>query len=122
MVPPNQTLSRVESASTFAIRLTDPICTCCPSPPPGLAFAEFPTKLSVAYRQGSSTPEQCWYLIGYGIRAAQDIGLNRRKPGLRPTVENELRKRVFWMFILADSLVSAAVGRPPGIELSEYVD
>jgi hypothetical protein len=89
---------------------------------PDLAFAEPPVQLSITYRQGSSTPEQCWYLIGYGIRAAQDIGLNRRTPGLKPTVENELRKRVFWMFILADSLVSAAVGRPPAIELSEYVD
>ncbi|KAJ2932551.1 hypothetical protein H1R20_g4545, partial [Candolleomyces eurysporus] len=75
--------------------------------------------LSITYRHGSSTPEQCWYLIGYGIRAAQDIGLNRRNLGLKPTVENELRKRVFWMFILADSLVSAAVGRPPAVELSD---
>ncbi|KAJ2915987.1 hypothetical protein MD484_g4430, partial [Candolleomyces efflorescens] len=75
--------------------------------------------LSITYRQGSSTPDSCWYLIAYGIRAAQDIGLNRRKPGMKPTVENELRKRVFWMFILADSFVSAAVGRPPAVELSD---
>ena len=92
------------------------------SVPPDLALTEPPVQLSITYRHGSSTPEQCWYLIGYGIRAAQDIGLNRRNPGLRPTVENELRKRVFWMFILADSLVSAAVGRPPAVELSEYVN
>lgn len=84
-------------------------------------FAKYPVQLSVIYRQASSTAEQCWYLIGYGIRAAQDIGLNRRNPDLKPTVENELRKRVFWMFIFADILSSAAVGRPPAIELSEYV-
>jgi hypothetical protein len=62
----------------------------------------------------------CWYLVGLGIRAAQDIGLNKKVPG-PPTIENELRKRVFWLLVLEESAVSSAVGRPPAITLSEFV-
>ncbi|KAJ2917687.1 hypothetical protein MD484_g2697, partial [Candolleomyces efflorescens] len=75
--------------------------------------------LATVYLQGSSKPELCWYLVGLGIRAAQDIGLNKKVPG-PPTIENELRKRVFWLLVLEESAVSSAVGRPPATTLSDF--
>ncbi len=38
-----------------------------------------------------------WNGIGYGLRIAQMLGVHRKKSyGTHPTVEGELRKRVFW--------------------------
>ncbi|KAG6812669.1 hypothetical protein H0H92_001427 [Tricholoma furcatifolium] len=55
--------------------------------------------LSVMFLQGSTTAQQqCWSLIGIGIRMLQDIGAHRRKAGTtlnNLTVEDELTKRVF---------------------------
>jgi hypothetical protein len=60
-------------------------------------------------------------LIGLGIRAAQDIGLNHKDCSSKPTVDGELRKRIFWHLLFADSIIASAVGRPAAIHLSEYV-
>ncbi|KAJ2915986.1 hypothetical protein MD484_g4433, partial [Candolleomyces efflorescens] len=76
--------------------------------------------LAVIYLQGSSTPEKCWYLIGFGIRAAQDVGLNRKNEDAAPTVENELRKRIFWTLSMAEAVISVTVGRPPSINPSDF--
>ncbi|KAJ2935650.1 hypothetical protein H1R20_g1444, partial [Candolleomyces eurysporus] len=75
--------------------------------------------LVILYLLGSSTPEKCWYYVGFGIRAAQDIGLNRKGAATKPTVERELRNRVFWMLFIADSVTSAAIGRPSAIDLND---
>jgi hypothetical protein len=71
--------------------------------------------------QGTSTSDKCWYLVGLGVRAVQDIGLNKKGTGTKPTVEGELRKRVFWVLLFLDSLLSASVGRPAAMNISEYV-
>ncbi|TEB23521.1 hypothetical protein FA13DRAFT_1778290 [Coprinellus micaceus] len=70
---------------------------------------------------GSSTPEKCWFLVGFGLRAALDIGLNRKANDNRPpTAEDELRKRVFWALVIAESVISSTVGRPPSITLVDF--
>lgn len=71
------------------------------------------------YLQGSSTPEKCWFLVGFGLRAALDIGLNRKSNRGVPTAEDELRKRVFWVLVMAEAVISSTVGRPPSITLVE---
>ncbi|TFK22891.1 hypothetical protein FA15DRAFT_671065 [Coprinopsis marcescibilis] len=77
--------------------------------------------LAVVYLQGTSMADSCWYVTGMGIRAAQDAGIHRRDPNLvRPTVESELRKRIWWALALADSFVSIACGRPRAIRPSDY--
>lgn len=72
------------------------------------------------YLQGSSTPEKCWFLVGFAIRAALDVGVNRRAKGDgSPSIEDELRKRVFWSLVIAESVVTCTVGRPPSLTLVE---
>ncbi|KAJ7761028.1 fungal-specific transcription factor domain-containing protein [Mycena metata] len=81
--------------------------------------------LSVAYLQGTCSPEACWVLVAIGIRNMQDIGTHMQKrrvsssrgsdpytkPAIR-TIEEELYLRVFWMLICSDVMVSAFLGRP----------
>ncbi|KAJ2932550.1 hypothetical protein H1R20_g4546, partial [Candolleomyces eurysporus] len=76
--------------------------------------------LAVLYIQGTSTSDKCWYLVGLGVRAAQDIGLNKKGAGTKPTVEGELRKRVFWVLLFLDSLIAASVGRPAAMNISDF--
>ncbi|KAF6764452.1 fungal-specific transcription factor domain-containing protein [Ephemerocybe angulata] len=77
--------------------------------------------LAITYLQGTSTPEKCWYMLGFAIRAAQDIGLHRKpKSEVLPSVESELRKRVFWRLALGDSVISITIGRPPAINLIDF--
>ncbi|KAJ2915983.1 hypothetical protein MD484_g4431, partial [Candolleomyces efflorescens] len=76
--------------------------------------------LAVVYMQGTSTSDKCWYLVGIGARAVQDIGLNKKGSGTKPTVEGELRKRVFWVLLFLDSLLAASVGRPAAMNISDF--
>ncbi|KAG2014304.1 nuclear protein [Coprinopsis cinerea AmutBmut pab1-1] len=75
--------------------------------------------ISATYLHGASTPEDCWYLIGMAIRAAQDAGIHRRHRG-PPTVQSELRKRIWWALVLADIVVSISNGRPRAIHASDF--
>ena len=52
-------------------------------------------QLSVFYLLGTSITHVAWPLIGLGIRFAQEKGLHRRNVK-KPTMEDELGKRVFW--------------------------
>ena len=55
------------------------------------------TQLSGQYLQGCSAPQQCWAMIGTGVRMAQDVGAHRRKYNLDSmAVEDEMWKRAFW--------------------------
>ena len=91
------------------------------------------------FLQGSSAPQSCWTMVGFGIRLAQDVGVHRRKVHQHvPTAEDEQWKRGFWYVILLshlfptlnkirrvlvcmDRLISAALGRPCAIHDDEYV-
>ncbi|KAJ7607701.1 fungal-specific transcription factor domain-containing protein [Roridomyces roridus] len=55
-----------------------------------------------------STPSACWALIGLGLRLAQDVGVHRaRSRGARPTAEEELWKRGFWVLVSMDRQIAA---------------
>ena len=58
------------------------------------------TQLTAIFLQGSSAPQASWTLIGVGIRMAQDVGAHRKKVyNAKPTVEEELWKRAFWLVL-----------------------
>lgn len=77
--------------------------------------------LSVIYLMGTSAPQACWTIVGIGIRLAQDVGAHRRKAYSRkPTVEEELWKRAFWVLVSLDRLVSSSLGRPCAIQDEDF--
>ncbi|KZT19126.1 hypothetical protein NEOLEDRAFT_1142476 [Neolentinus lepideus HHB14362 ss-1] len=60
----------------------------------------------------SSAPHAAWIAIGHAIRMAQDVGAHRRKfYGDKRTVKSELWKRAFWVLVVHDRGLSAALGR-----------
>ncbi|EIW84598.1 hypothetical protein CONPUDRAFT_142812 [Coniophora puteana RWD-64-598 SS2] len=77
--------------------------------------------LSAIYVQGTSTPQACWTIVGIGIRLAQDVGAHRRKVyNRKPTVEDELWKRAFWILVSLDRAYSTGLGRPCAIQDTDY--
>ncbi|KAJ6603417.1 hypothetical protein DFH09DRAFT_1354639 [Mycena vulgaris] len=68
--------------------------------------------LSALYLAG---PEECWILVGLGIRAAQAAGAHHRSGYARmrvAPVEAEQYKRVYWILVTADAFMSSFQGRP----------
>ncbi|KAG6908595.1 hypothetical protein DXG01_003998 [Tephrocybe rancida] len=74
--------------------------------------------LSVMFLEGASTGQQCWALVGAGIRMAQDVGAHRRKHDNKeaPTAKAELWKRAFWVLVSMDRMISSGMGRPCAIQ------
>ncbi|KIK65054.1 hypothetical protein GYMLUDRAFT_383150 [Collybiopsis luxurians FD-317 M1] len=69
----------------------------------------------------TSTPYQCWVLLGVGVRHAQAVGAHRLKFfGAKPTVQQELWKRAFWVLVSLDMFSSVFSGRPPATDPAEY--
>ncbi|KAJ6572269.1 hypothetical protein B0H19DRAFT_1133148 [Mycena capillaripes] len=65
--------------------------------------------------------EQCWALVGIGLRMAYDVGAHRRirsNHGEDP-VEAELYKRVFWILLCSDLITSSLLGRPRSAAIKE---
>jgi len=56
-----------------------------------------------------------WTWLGAAIRIAQDIGLHT-ETGPWPTIEGEMRRRVWWAIYVWDRLLSLEMGRPLLIE------
>jgi ribosomal protein L37AE/L43A len=56
-----------------------------------------------------------WTWHGSGVRICQDIGLHS-ETGPWPTIEGEMRKRIWWGIYAWDRLVSLELGRPMLIE------
>ncbi|KAJ6541639.1 fungal-specific transcription factor domain-containing protein [Mycena capillaripes] len=77
--------------------------------------------LSILYLASASMPEQCWTLVGVGLRMAYDVGAHRRirTNHAEDIVEAELYKRVFWILLCSDMLVSLQLGRPRGTAIQE---
>ncbi|KIK51276.1 hypothetical protein GYMLUDRAFT_78264 [Collybiopsis luxurians FD-317 M1] len=76
----------------------------------------------VLFMQATTTPEACWIIVSIGVRFAQDVGAHRRKQSdsEKPTIENELWKRVFWMLYTMDIFTSAFLGRPRSIAVEDF--
>ncbi|KAJ7790415.1 hypothetical protein B0H14DRAFT_3570177 [Mycena olivaceomarginata] len=71
--------------------------------------------LSVLYLAGMSRPEECWILVGLGIRAAQAAGAHHRSGYTRmraAPLEAEHYKRMYWILVTADAFMSSFPGRP----------
>ncbi|KAH9830265.1 fungal-specific transcription factor domain-containing protein [Rhodofomes roseus] len=77
--------------------------------------------LTAIFLQGSSAPQASWTLIGVGIRMAQDVGAHRKKVyNAKPTVEEELWKRAFWVLVSMDRSISSVLGRPCAIQDEDF--
>ncbi|KAJ6570907.1 fungal-specific transcription factor domain-containing protein [Mycena vulgaris] len=69
--------------------------------------------LSVPYLAGTSNPEECWILAGLGLRFAQGAGAHHRSGYARMNpLEAELYKRIFYIFVVCDTIMSIFKGRP----------
>ncbi|KAJ7157935.1 fungal-specific transcription factor domain-containing protein [Mycena crocata] len=78
--------------------------------------------LMIIYLQGTCSPEACWTLTSIGVRILQELGVHVRKRHNQTalTVEDELYKRVFWMLVTSDAMISAILGRPRSITDDDY--
>ena len=66
------------------------------------------------FLQGTPNPQPSFFLVAAGIRLAHSIGLHKRGSGFNlNAVENEQRKRVFWIAYLLDKDICLRSGRPP---------
>ncbi|KAJ6541602.1 fungal-specific transcription factor domain-containing protein [Mycena capillaripes] len=69
--------------------------------------------LSAIYLCGTSTPEEGWLLVGLGIRFAQGAGAHHRNGYSKmDALTAELYKRVFWVLVVSDTIMSSFKGRP----------
>ncbi|KAJ7144802.1 fungal-specific transcription factor domain-containing protein [Mycena crocata] len=77
--------------------------------------------LSVLYLCGTASSEECWILAGLGIRFAQGAGAHRRSGYSRmKPLEAELYKRVFWILVVTDTIMSSFKGRPGSTNSAEF--
>ncbi|KAI0925293.1 hypothetical protein AcV7_005573 [Taiwanofungus camphoratus] len=77
--------------------------------------------LTPIFMLGTSAPQACWTIIGVGARLAQDVGAHRRKVyNARPTIEEELWKRAFWVLVVMDRTISHALGRPCAVQDEDF--
>ncbi|KAF2162232.1 hypothetical protein M409DRAFT_69165 [Zasmidium cellare ATCC 36951] len=66
------------------------------------------------FLQGTPNPQPSFFLVAAAIRLAHSIGLHKRGSGFNLNeVENEQRKRVFWIAYLMDKDICLRSGRPP---------
>ncbi|KAF7297467.1 hypothetical protein MIND_00980400 [Mycena indigotica] len=70
--------------------------------------------LGVLYFSASSTPDECWFHIGVGLRFLHAVAAQHeawyRNTHLEP-LDVELYKRVFWIFVFWETLMSTFKGR-----------
>jgi hypothetical protein len=75
------------------------------------------------YLQGTLELNECWNLVGLMIRSAVSIGLHLNPDNLPlPTVEKEVRKRVWWGCFTIDRTLSMKFGRPLSIQTADVCD
>ncbi|KAJ7664150.1 hypothetical protein B0H17DRAFT_1092265 [Mycena rosella] len=61
---------------------------------------------SLLYLAGGSSPEECWTLVGLGVRMAYDVGAHRRIRSRRgDNIETEMR--TFWMLLCSNTIMSS---------------
>lgn len=66
------------------------------------------------FLQGTPNPQPSFFLVAAAIRLAHSIGLHKSGSGFNLNeVENEQRKRVFWIAYLMDKDICLRSGRPP---------
>ncbi|KAJ6541626.1 fungal-specific transcription factor domain-containing protein [Mycena capillaripes] len=77
--------------------------------------------LSAIYLSGTSAPEECWILAGIGIGIAQGAGAHHRSgySKMKPLTA-ELYKRVFWVLVVSDTIMSSFQGRPSMTQPADF--
>lgn len=77
--------------------------------------------LAIFYLNSTSKCEKVWQLLATALRAAQDIALNRKqtKDG-EPTIESELRKRVFFSLLMCEEIMAVYMGRSAMIKRYDF--
>lgn len=66
------------------------------------------------FQQGTPNPQPSFFLVAAAMRLAHSIGLHKRGSGFNLNqVEDEQRKRVFWIAYLLDKDICLRSGRPP---------
>ncbi|KAJ7599306.1 fungal-specific transcription factor domain-containing protein [Mycena floridula] len=81
------------------------------------------TCLSAIFTIGGFSPHAMWSQVGIAIRAAQSIGVHRKKPWYKQManpVTNELFKRAWWVLVVMDRILSASMGRPCMIRSEDF--
>ena len=66
----------------------------------------------IVFLQASAKLSTCYAYIGIALRTCLRLGLHRNVPGSFDCVEQEQRKRVFWLVWKMDSYVGAMLGLP----------
>ncbi|KAJ7052295.1 fungal-specific transcription factor domain-containing protein [Mycena amicta] len=76
--------------------------------------------LCLLYMSATSNPEEGWVVVGMGVRFCHAAGAHLRQ--LKSTMsllEAELYKRLFWLFMISDLLMSVVKGRPSSTRISD---
>ncbi|KAI0372641.1 hypothetical protein BV20DRAFT_963680 [Pilatotrama ljubarskyi] len=77
--------------------------------------------LWITYMQTTTLPHTSWLMTGLGMRKALDIGAHRKSMyGPKPTVEDELWRRAFWILLTYEWTNSYGLGRPPCLHDEEF--
>ncbi|KAJ7633736.1 fungal-specific transcription factor domain-containing protein [Mycena rosella] len=77
--------------------------------------------LTIMFLDATANPRICWNIIGFALRAGQDIGLHRFNMDSRATAfERELERRASWVLLLFDTQIGAALGRGSTLESHEF--
>lgn len=65
-------------------------------------------------------PQASWVVCGIGLRFAEELGIHRRKPdNYQMTADDELKRRVFFVLLAQDRILSTFLGRSYGIHEEE---
>ncbi|KAK1225643.1 Gypsy retrotransposon integrase-like protein 1 [Marasmius sp. AFHP31] len=77
--------------------------------------------LTAMYILGTSSPSSSWNMIGIGIRRGVELGAHRRTvDGHKLTVDDEQKKRTFWVLVVLDRFVCNFLGRPSAIRDEDF--
>ncbi|KAF7340946.1 Fungal-trans domain-containing protein [Mycena sanguinolenta] len=77
--------------------------------------------LSAIYTSGMTIPEESWILVGHGVRLTQCAGAHHRSGYKKmETLTAELYRRVSWLLVVADMIMSLFNGRPSITKLSDF--
>ncbi|KIP05405.1 hypothetical protein PHLGIDRAFT_152085 [Phlebiopsis gigantea 11061_1 CR5-6] len=73
------------------------------------------------YMAVSPIPHTSFAIVGHGMRVAQDMGAHRRTTyGPRLTVEEELKKRAFWLLVCIERGMCDRLGRPYSLNDEDF--
>ncbi|KAJ7473550.1 fungal-specific transcription factor domain-containing protein [Mycena latifolia] len=76
--------------------------------------------LAAEFLDATANPRMCWNAVGFGMRAAQDMGIHRSNVDSAPaTFLPELERRALWVLLLFDTHVGTALGRTSTLDSPE---